>query len=689
MLLMKYFNKYVLVLLVSFCFVLGRADDSIPVKQMEMSDSLCRVLKSTGELGEQMSIYRTLASLNKNTPDEERYLKQLMQIALDNDSINRYYEAVTSLSYYYCNQNQFENIVSSLNLVDSIAKQRNEKTNASFDIRESICRYYLVNEEYEVAMNEIVSLLREAEENKYQKGIISCNENMGLVYLLIGRDKDAILPFEKSLTLLRESGDEVMYEIQIMSYLSINYLRVNELDKMKILLDRYRNVLEEKTPEDHNNLARVEMERASFCMLYSNYINYYVARKMQNEAEMMTEKASTYMSEIYDPGYTSVYYLAMARYYRFMKKHPMALHYINKTLKEDYAVEPLEEKIEILQSSGDTDQALLVYEEALKLLENMNVRVYTRQIDQLRTFHRLSEKERQEQQLLTQKLEIEHKKSLLKFFFIFVCVLILFIIGMVYYAFKIRKLKNALELDKQSLKESSEYLFIAKENAEKADRMKTTFVANVSHEIRTPLNAIVGFSALLNDVTEEEQSEFIEVINTNTELLLKLVNDVLDLSKLEADNFRLDIQEENIQWICQEALDVIRHKMTAGVQLSFTHPAEPCIVKTDPSCVRQLLINLLVNAAKYTERGTINLDYRIDDEKNLIVFSVTDTGCGIPLDKQESIFGRFEKVDEFKQGAGLGLPICREIANRLDGKIYVDSTYMPGARFVFEMSLIR
>lgn len=168
-----------------------------------------------------------------------------------------------------------------------------------------------------------------------------------------------------------------------------------------------------------------------------------------------------------------------------------------------------------------------------------------------------------------------------------------------------RRLKNALLQEKNSLVKSEQLLRIAKEHAEEANLIKSTFIANISHEIRTPLNAIVGFSSLLTnpDVEEEKKHEFTAIITDNSELLLNLVNDVLDISRMEDHNMKFNIKTVNVVTCCHAAINSVRHRLSPGVKLNFTPPCSSFMLETDSLRLQQLLINLLVNAAKFTEKG--------------------------------------------------------------------------------------
>lgn len=246
----------------------------------------------------------------------------------------------------------------------------------------------------------------------------------------------------------------------------------------------------------------------------------------------------------------------------------------------------------------------------------------------------------------------------------------------------------------------------ARQKAEAADKMKALFLQNMSHEIRTPLNAIVGFTDVLNtpgmDLDEEEKSEMLHLIYSNTELLTTLLNDILDLSKLESGTYELDIAPVDVARLCRTTLESVAHRAPQGVDIRFDlpeesnlspdgKPASELILHTDAARLQQVLTNFLTNACKYTSEGSIVLTYGLrhnpELERDEVQFSVTDTGCGIPPEKAEKIFNRFEKLDNFKQGTGLGLNICRLIADLMKGKLYVDKSHTGGARFVFDLPM--
>ena len=243
-----------------------------------------------------------------------------------------------------------------------------------------------------------------------------------------------------------------------------------------------------------------------------------------------------------------------------------------------------------------------------------------------------------------------------------------------------------------ALTRSNQALAVARDLAEQSDNIKTQFIQNMSHEIRTPLNAIVGFSQLLTtpgmELDENEKTEYGELIQQNSELLTTLINDVLDLANLESGKYTMRRSPCSCNDLCRTALASVRHRKGDAVKQIFTSEVnDGFLLTTDGKRVRQVLINFLTNAEKYTEQGEIHLHCSTSEVPGHITFSVADTGPGVPADKIDLIFNRFYKVDHFKQGTGLGLNICRIIAERLHGEVKYDRTYTRGARFVLVLPL--
>ena len=244
--------------------------------------------------------------------------------------------------------------------------------------------------------------------------------------------------------------------------------------------------------------------------------------------------------------------------------------------------------------------------------------------------------------------------------------------------YKNKRLRNVLENREAELIE-------AKEKAEESDLLKSAFLANMSHEIRTPLNAIVGFLSLLTsaEISPEEREEYSAIISTNSELMLTLINDILDISRLETGKIHFAYEDIDIPSLCQQVIMTTTHNRREGVECVFESSYETYTLRTDVQRLSQVLINLLTNANKFTEQGRITLSFEVLEKEGMVRFAVADTGCGIPPEKQAKVFDRFEKLDEFKQGTGLGLAICRQIVMKVGGKIWVDGTYTSGSRFVF------
>lgn len=241
---------------------------------------------------------------------------------------------------------------------------------------------------------------------------------------------------------------------------------------------------------------------------------------------------------------------------------------------------------------------------------------------------------------------------------------------------------TSVDIDHQ--KKIEEELRIAKEKAENLDRLKSAFLANMSHEIRTPLNSIVGFASLLTESEDkEEREEYLAIMQENSELLLQLISDILDLSKIEAGTLDFNMGYLNVKDLCEDIVRYYDIKEDKEVPVVLAPGLPDYRIYSDKKRLMQVIINFINNALKFTHEGQVLLDYHFEENDNQIEFSVTDTGIGIAPEKAGKVFDRFVKLNTFSKGTGLGLSICRSIVDHLKGSIGVESELGVGSRFWF------
>ena len=276
-----------------------------------------------------------------------------------------------------------------------------------------------------------------------------------------------------------------------------------------------------------------------------------------------------------------------------------------------------------------------------------------------------------------EKKELQNRRHQNKLLITYIIFLIVFIVIIVY-IFLILRHKNNL------LIESRKELYSVKQLAEYSIRNKSLIISNMTHEIRTPLNALIGFTEVITqeDISKEIKQQCSDIIKLNSDLLNNLINDVLISKDMNIDSLDFDLKQYDIVVLCEKLVKTMQKIKETEAEIVFHSDIKSLFVETDIARIQQVIINLLSNAIKFCKKGSITLSIdRYDNDR--VEFSLTDTGCGISKEKQIKVFERFEKLNESANGTGLGLSICKQIINRLNGKIYIDPNYTSGARFIF------
>lgn len=530
-----------------------------------------------------------------------------------------------------------------------------------FELERILIKSSLFRGEIRMAIAQSDQMYSKARALAYPFGNALALNAMGEVYSYTGRLREAGAAYEESLRLLDGmDGEDVHIRMLLVELIDYN-LRIRNVNGASRYLARLNLY-----PEDRLSPLELAMRHISnaSCQLFKGDLkaaSHCLVQIGQLETQLIPE--------------IQQYLLIIdARYLVATGAHEAALTAYNDFLQTEYArinhniyKEALLEKADLLVKMGNKEEAYGQYGKVFSYIKTSFEKNYPKEIDRLCTRFQADQ--------LAYQNERDRIVSM-RFYLAGIIVSVLFLIFLLVLGWKkIFRLKHS-QMRQEAMKEK----------AVQAIQRKNMFLSNMSHEVRTPLNAIVGFSAVLTDEDEsfddESRREFSEIIKVNSFQLLKLINDILDFSDFENDNITFNIRTHDAVKLCNEVVETVMASRKLEVEMRFDTDLSVLMLDTDDARLRQVLINLLVNAAKFTEQGSIVLELKMADAGTAL-FSVTDTGCGIPPEKQHLIFERFEKLNDFVQGSGLGLSICQLIVKYMNGKLWVDSGYTRGARFCF------
>ena len=530
-----------------------------------------------------------------------------------------------------------------------------------FELERILIKSSLFRGEIRMAIAQSDQMYSKARALAYPFGNALALNAMGEVYSYTGRLREAGAAYEESLRLLDGmDGEDVHIRMLLVELIDYN-LRIRNVNGASRYLARLNLY-----PEDRLSPLELAMRHISnaSCQLFKGDLkaaSHCLAQIGQLETQLIPEIRQYLL-------------IIDARYLVATGAHEAALTAYNDFLQTEYArinhniyKEALLEKADLLVKMGNKEEAYGQYGKVFSYIKTSFEKNYPKEIDRLCTRFQADQ--------LAYQNERDRIVSM-RFYLAGIIVSVLFLIFLLVLGWK-----KIFRLKRSQMRQEA-----MKEKAVQAIQRKNMFLSNMSHEVRTPLNAIVGFSAVLTDEDEsfddESRREFSEIIKVNSFQLLKLINDILDFSDFENDNITFNIRTHDAVKLCNEVVETVMASRKLEVEMRFDTDLSVLMLDTDDARLRQVLINLLVNATKFTEQGSIVLELKMVDAGTAL-FSVTDTGCGIPPEKQHLIFERFEKLNDFVQGSGLGLSICQLIVKYMNGKLWVDSGYTRGARFCF------
>ncbi|WP_195533956.1 sensor histidine kinase [Bacteroides finegoldii] len=534
-----------------------------------------------------------------------------------------------------------------------------------FQLKLLTVRALITEGHFSLAIDKANSMYQKAKEMSYPLGTALSLQAIGNTYLNSSTPLAAIESYKEALEIISKVPDANQYAKTILTCIILTKLKFRQMTNIEADIQQ----LESLSSKD-KNLGDVFY--LNYCQAFYNIQTHHLPEALNYLQQ--TESINRQCQHSYF--FLMIEYL-YACYYTESKEYAKALNIFDTILSHTQTAGSykslliLQERAQLLALMGKNEEACQAYESLNTLKDSLDATNYIRQINELHTLYQIDKNELD---------NLNRQKTILYWSWLtissIVILIILFIIS--------------IKRSNKKLQQSQQELEIARKQEENSIRAKSLFLSNMSHEIRTPLNALSGFSSILTEETidNETRQQCSDIILQNSELLLKLINDVIDLSSLEVGKMTFNYEQCDAVAICRNVIDMVEKIKQTNAEVRFSSTLQSLQLTTDNARLQQLLINLLINATKFTPQGTITLELEKQTEDTAL-FSVTDTGCGIPKDHQNKIFNRFEKLDENAQGTGLGLSICQLIIEQLGGKIWIDPDYNQGARFLFTHPIYR
>ena len=602
-----------------------------------------------------------------------------------NDTVMAKIALGAKVDYYYYGQgeNRTDSIIAGVNRLKQYARSVGNAELYYWAWAARLVNYYIIQGEYNIALLEAEKMLQEAKGEKKQGSIAECYYALANVYTAKG--------------LVKKSQEFMLKEIDIFE--NANVFRYNiscqYSDAAKIYIDLGEA---EKAPELLKKALKTSRSTYHEVTAKLVYVSLYLAQGDTAAARKALEECrQMYMGEPSMKRHIHYLYDVEIDYNWRVGNYNKALSVLDEReteLRKKNNLTTLmalrKTKADILWDMNRKEEAAGLYRDFLseqKKEKERNEEITTSEFATMLNLQQLNaEKVRLEK--ISQKKQLQNTRTILFSVLGLLCIVVIFLWQQRKLNAKLHRAKNKLDEQNRTLIKAEEELRKAKEVAEQSNWLKTMFIQNMSHEIRTPLNSIVGFSGVLVDMLDEKEDigQYVALIESNSKLLLKLVGDILDISILDSE-VEIKHNAVDVNACCQASIDAAGASFDPGVKLIFEPACDELIINSNYSYIVQVLDNLLGNASKFTHVGSVTLTYEVKKEENQLIFTVTDTGIGIPVEEQERVFERFVKLDNFSQGAGLGLSICRIVAERLGGYLRIDKGYTQGTRVIFCVSM--